>query len=119
MLHMLRDDLFAGARAEFFQVSRGLEIEYDQATHSFIRFDYEGEPIDENRLFSVGVQHYFYDNLGYAFDLALDDLKANRQDRTVTTSCNDVVEEALLSGEYLDAQGAGRIVAHLQDARQA
>ena len=115
LLHMLRDQTLSDGHAEFFQVSHGLEIEYDQASHSFIRFDFEGEPVEDGRLFSVGLQHYFYDNLGDSFDLTLDDLKQNRPCRMVATSCTDIIEEALLTGEYVDAPGKGRIVLHLAD----
>ena len=80
-----------------------------------MRFDYEGEPVDEGRLFSVGLQEYFYNSLGFAFDLALDDLKENRPDRMVATSCANVIEEILMTGEYRDAPGEGRITLHLTD----
>ena len=67
-------------------------------------------------MLSIGLQHYFYDSLGDSFDLTLDDLKKNRLDRMVATSCTDVIEEVLLAGEYLDAKGEGRIVLHLADS---
>lgn len=113
ILHILRDDTLEGRHAEFFQVSEGLEVEYDQASHSLLRFNYEGAPVDEESLFAVGVQHYFFNNLPYSFDLTLDQLQGNRPTRVVATSCNDVIEEVLQTGEYRDASGEGRIVVHL------
>ena len=113
MTYMLRDKTLSGGHGEFFQVSYGLEIEYDQASHSLVRFDYEGSPVKDDLLLLVGLQHYFYENLGDAFDLSLDDLKKNHPARTAATSCADVIEETLLTGEYLDAKGEGRIVVHL------
>lgn len=113
LLHMLRDETLAGAHAEFFQVSHGLEVEYDQAEHALMRLSFNGESVEDDRLLSVGLQRYFYDNLEYSFDLTLDNLRKNRPDRTVATSCADVIEETLLAGEYLDAEGEGRIILHL------
>ena len=88
-------------------------VEYDQASHTLMRFDYEGKPIEDDRLFSVGLQQYFYDNLEYAFDLTLEELAKNRPGRTAGTSCIDVAEEVLLTGEYRDAVGEGRFILHL------
>ncbi|MBR6358139.1 MAG: bifunctional metallophosphatase/5'-nucleotidase, partial [Lachnospiraceae bacterium] len=37
--YMLRDGVFAGEHCEFFQFSKGFVVEYDQATHSILRFE--------------------------------------------------------------------------------
>lgn len=113
LLRMLRDEALAGAHTEFYQLSHGLEVEYDQATHSFLRFDYEGAPINEDRVFSVGLQHFHFTNMEDSFDLKVEDLQANRHDRTVSTSCTDIIEEVLLAGRHQDALGEGRLILHL------
>ena len=113
LVHAMRDDTFAGGHAEFFQVSHGIELEYDQATHAITRFEFEGEPIADGRLFSVGIQQYSLTNIGYMFDLTLDELRENRHERTLATSCAGILEELLLTGEYVDVQGEGRITLHL------
>ena len=28
-----------------------MEVEYDQKTHSFLKFDFEGEPVADDRIF--------------------------------------------------------------------
>ena len=114
-LRFLRDEALAGAHTEFYQLSHGLEVEYDQATHSFIRFDFEGKPIDEERVFSVGLQNFHYTNMPDSFDLTLEELKQNHPDRIVSTSCTDVIEELLLEGSHQDASGEGRLVLHLAE----
>lgn len=115
LMRMLRDEALAGAHTEFYQLSAGLEVEYDQATHSFLKFNFEGEPIDEQRVFSVGLQHFHYTNLQDSFDLTLDELWENHADRVVSTSCTDVIEEVLLAGRHQDASGEGRLVIHLAE----
>ena len=114
-LRFLRDEALAGEHTEFYQLSDGLVVEYDQATHSFVRFDYEGEPIDEERVFSVGLQHFHWTNLKDSFDLTLEELKANHADRIVSTSCTDIIEEVLLTGKHQNATGEGRLILHLVD----
>ena len=113
LLHMLRDEAFAGDHTEFYQLSCGLELEYDQATHALTKFDFEGEPISDERLFTVGLQHYHYLNLEDSFDLTLGELRANKADRIVSTSCTQVIEEMLLAGQHQDAAEEGRLVVHL------
>ena len=111
--HMLRDEVFVGEHCEFYQLSSGLVVEYDQKSHSFVRFDFEGEPIDEDRLFTVGLQHFHYLNIKDSFDITLDELKRNHNDRVVSTSCTQVIEEALLAGQHQNAKGEGRLILHL------
>ena len=115
MLRMLRDEALAGAHTEFYQLSHGLEIEYDQKTHSFMKFDFEGEPIADDRVFSIGLQHYHYQNMDDAFDLTPEDCRKNKKERTVSSSCTQVMEEALINGSHQNAAGTGRLIIHLAD----
>ena len=113
LLHMLRDAAFAGAHTEFYQLSHGLEVEYDQATHSFLRFEFEGAPVDPARIYTVGLQHYHFMNLADSFDVTLDELRANRPARVISTSCNQILEEVLGAGQHQNAIGEGRLILHL------
>lgn len=115
-LRMLRDESFKeGAHTEFYQLSKGLAVEYDQATHSFLRFDFEGEPVDEDKVFTVGLQHFHYINLPDSFDLTIDEVRANKKDRIVSTSCTQIIEEVLTAGQHQNAKGCGRLILHLSD----
>ena len=114
-LRFLRDEAFEGAHTEFYQLSKGLVVEYDQATHSFLRFEFEGEPVDDDRVFSVGLQHFHYTNLEESFGLTRDELKANHADRIVSTSCTQIIEEVLLAGQHQNARGKGRLILHLAE----
>ena len=50
ILRMLRDEALTGAHTEFYQLSAGLEVEYDQKPHSFLKFNFEGEPVADDRI---------------------------------------------------------------------
>ncbi len=113
LLRMLRDEAFAGEHTEFYQLSRGLEVEYDQATHSLLRFNFEGAPVDKERVFSVGLQHFHYLNMVDSFDISLAELRRNHLDRMLATSCTQIIEEVLLSGQHQNASGEGRLILHL------
>ncbi|MBQ7063431.1 MAG: bifunctional metallophosphatase/5'-nucleotidase [Firmicutes bacterium] len=115
LLRMLRDEALAGAHTEFYQLSKGLEVEYDQPTHSFLKFDFEGEPIEDDRVYTVGLQHFHYTNLKDSFDVELKELRKNHRDRVVSTSCTQIIEEALQNGQHQNAKGTGRLIMHLND----
>lgn len=113
LLRMLRDEAFQGDHTEFYQLSKGLEVEYDQATHSFLKFNFEGVPVDEERVYTVGLQHFHYTNMLDSFDLSLDEIRHNHADRMVSTSCTQIIEEMLSAGTHQNASGEGRLILHL------
>ena len=116
---MLRDEALGGAHTEFYQLSRGLVVEYDQPTHSFLRFDFEGEPVDDEKVFTVGLQHFHYLNMKESFDVSIDELRANHADRVISTSCTQIIEEALAATQHQNASGKGRLILHLNDGTVA
>ncbi len=116
---MLRDEALGGAHTEFYQLSHGLVVEYEQPTHSFLRFDFEGEPVDDERVFTVGLQHFHYLNMKESFDVSLDELRANHADRIISTSCTQIIEEALFATQHQNASGKGRLILHLNDGTVA
>ncbi|MBR4404386.1 MAG: bifunctional metallophosphatase/5'-nucleotidase [Clostridiales bacterium] len=115
LLRMLRDEALAGAHTEFYQLSRGLEVEYDQKTHSFIKFNFEGEPVADDRVFTVGLQQFHYKNIEDSFDLTLEEVRENHPDRVVASSCLQIIEETLINGTHQNASGTGRLIIHRED----
>ena len=85
LLRMLRDEALEGAHTEFYQLSKGLEVEYDQKTHTFLKFNFEGEPIDEERIFTVGLEEFHFRNILDGFDISLAELEKNHASREVAT----------------------------------
>ena len=113
IMRMLRDEVWEGAHCEFYQLSKGFLVEYDQATHSLLRFEFEDEPIEDDRVFTVGLQHFHYLNMKDSFDITVDEVRKNRKDRVISTSCTQVIEEALQAGQHQNASGEGRLILHL------
>ena len=110
---MLRDGVFAGEHCEFYQLSKGLLVEYDQATHSYLRFEFEGEPVEDDKVYTVGLQHFHFLNIEKSFDTKLEDVEKNHKSRMVATSCTQIIEEALITGQHQNAKGEGRLILHL------
>ncbi len=115
LLRMLRDEMLEGEHGEFFQLSKGLEVEYDQKTHSYLKFNFEGEPVDEERVFTVGLENFHYKNMSDGFDLKPEELDKNHSSREIATGSANVLEEHLQKGQHQDAKGTGRLIIHLAD----
>ena len=115
IMRMLRDEALAGAHTEFYQLSRGLLVEYDQKTHSFLRFEFEGEPVADDRVFTVGLQHFHYLNMSDSFNVTLEETRKVHVDRVIATSCTQIIEEALQAGQHQNAKGSGRLILHLAE----
>ena len=110
ILYMLRDGVWAGEHCEFYQFSEGLHVVYDRSTHSFEAFDFNGEPIEDDHLYSVGLQMFHYKNVDLAFNVSLDELEKEQKGRVISTSCREVIDEYLSTNQHLDRKVGNRLI---------
>ena len=110
LLYMLRDEIFTGVHCEFYQFSRGLRAEYDRATHSFTSLTLDGEPVEDARRYTVGLQGYHFLNFEEIFRVPMKEIKALGAPRMIATSCKQVLEEYLSARRRLDARTGERII---------
>ena len=115
LLRMLRDEALAGEHTEFYQVSHGLEFEYDEPTHTLLKLSFEGEPVEEKRIYTIGLQDFHYKNLKDSFDLDVEELEREHPRRDIATSCVQVIEETLQRGQHQNAKVEGRMVIHMTE----
>ncbi len=54
-------------------------------------------------------------NMKDSFCLDLEELRKIHRDRVVSTSCTQIIEESLLSGQHQNAKGEGRLIIHLAE----
>jgi 5'-nucleotidase len=109
ILFMLRDEVWDGAHCEFFQFSKGVRVVYDKPNHRFLEFSLHGEPIDEEKLYKIGLQYFFYLNVKDFFSISHEEISQNGKPRKVATSCREVLDEYLSCHQNLDHQISGRI----------
>ena len=112
--HMLREDAFAG-HTEFYQFSRGLHVVYNRNTKEFEAFDFNGRPIEEEHIYTVGVQAYHFQNLKEFLDVTLEECEANAPSRTLSTSARDVLKEYLMKHSNLNTHVEGRLVVKFEE----
>lgn len=113
LLYMLRDEVWEGVHCEFYQLSEGMKAVYDQATHSFTEFSLNGEPIEDDRLYTIGLQNFHYMNMGDIFDINTAEVEANRKSRVVSSSCIEILEEYMNAHPHIDRKGEGRLILNL------
>ncbi len=105
--YMQRDEAFTG-HTEYYQFSKGVEIIYSKSKHDFEKFEYMGEELKDDRLYSIGLQTFHYNNFELAFGFNSDEVAANRKPRVIATSCFQIVEEYMSAHRKMSAKVEGR-----------
>ena len=70
---------------------------------------FENQPIDDKRLYKVGLQRFHMQNMEDNLAITPDEVSANRKPRIVATSCRDILDEYLSTHQHLDRQIDGRL----------
>ena len=109
LAHVLREETLSGGHGEFYQFSGGLRVTYDRAGRAFTRFEFEGQPLADDRVLRVGMQEYHYKNFDAFFGLPRSEL-ADGKGVVAATSLQDVLEEYLSSHHQPDGEVEGRLV---------
>ena len=109
LLHMMRDEVWAGEHSEFYQLSKGMKVVYDRTQSKMLEFSFEGQPITDDQLFKVGLQKFHYLNFHNFFNVPIAEVEAAHKTVVVATSTRDVLEEYLLNHQHLDREIDGRL----------
>ncbi len=107
--HILRDDAFEG-HTEFYQYSDGVEIKYNKARRELISFNFCGEPLDDNKVYTLGLQKFHYTNLEDFLGITDAEVERNGGVKVIATSVRNILEEYLSTHQNLDSSIKGRLV---------
>lgn len=108
--HILRDEAFQGEHTEFYQFSHGTHIVWSRSEQAFRTLTLDGEALYAERLYTVAVQKYHYNNLKPFLNITLEEVEKNGKIRVLSTSARDVVEEYLTVNQHLSREVEGRLV---------
>ena len=108
--YVFRDEMLAGGHTEFYQVSRGLRMVFDRQAGDFSALTLEQRPIQDKRIYTVGLQGYHYENFADCFGFPVEEVFQNGKSRMLTTSLLDVLVERLSAACMMNAQIEGRIL---------
>ncbi len=106
--HMLREESFTG-KTEFYQVSKSLRMIYSRSRKKFDEFLFMKDPLEEDRLLTIALQGFHYDNFQEFLGLPLKEVECHQKSRTISSSALDILEEAFSTVAGLDARIEGRI----------
>ena len=107
---MLRDEVWEGSHCEFFQFSHGMRVVYDRSTRTIKEFSLHGAPIEDETVYKIGLQYYFYLNMRDFFSVTHEEIEENGKPRRVATSCREVLDEYLSCHQNLDRPTDGRLI---------
>ena len=74
-----------------------------------LEFTFDGEPLNEDRIFKIGVQKYHYSNFTEFFGVPIEEVEAIQKGRVVATSTREILEEYLMANQHLDHEIDGRL----------
>ena len=108
--HILREEAFQGEHTEFYQFSHGMRIVWSRSAQAFRELTLDGEELHAERLYSIAMQKYHYNNLKPFLDITLEEAEENGKTRVLSTSARDVVEEYMTVNQHLGRMVEGRLV---------
>ena len=107
--HILREDAFLGT-TEYYQLSSGIKIVYSRKGKELREISYNGEEVDDHRLFTLGLQNFHYLNMTDFLNLNPEEVAKNQRPRILSTSSLDIMVEYLSSHHKLDYHFDERVV---------
>ena len=108
--YMVRDEVWEGVHNEFYQLSSGMRVVYDRATHEFLKFDLKGKPVEDDKIYKIGLQQFHFNNLEDFFNISFDEISENAKPVVVATSCLGIFDEYMSNHQNLDREITGRLV---------
>ena len=93
--HIFRPGTLEDDHAEFYQFSRGMKVVVSLSERRVTEMAYDGTPIDDDRLFRVGIQTYHYKNMEEFLGISEAEAVQNAPVKTLATSTLDVLDENL------------------------
>lgn len=100
--HIFRPEAMAeGAHSEFYQYSSGFSFKYHESEGTVTDIEFEGSPIDDSRLFNVGLHDFHYNNMEEFLSVSEDEVKHNKFPRVVSTNTVSLLDEWLSRKELV------------------
>ncbi len=93
--HIFREEAFAGEHTEMYQYSRGMGIVSSLKERRVLEITYEGNPIDDDRIFRIGLQDYHFNNMEDTFGITFEEANAIEPTKVVATKSVTVFDEYL------------------------
>ncbi len=106
--HWMRPENRTG-EGECYQVNAGVRAVYSESAHRLEELWVSGQPVQEDRLYTVGLQGYQANNSKAYLDVTLEELMAGGRAKVVATNIQDLVLEYLREHQNMHRDIEGRL----------
>lgn len=109
MLHVLKNaPVDGGGHGEYYQLSKGFKFTYSKSLGVLTEADFRGKAIEDEEVFSVGIEGYHADNLKEFMNIDPETVKERFAWRTVTGNIRTALEEYMRGHVHIYARLEGR-----------
>jgi len=107
--HIMRLDNRDG-EGECYQVNGALRAVYDDKVSGLESISVNGEPVGDNRLYTVAIQGYHFNNSQDYLGITNEEFLESGKHKVITTSAQEVLEEFLRNNQNISSEIEGRLV---------
>ena len=101
LLYIYRDEAWIGNHTEFYQLSKGMRVKYSKSQHKLLECKLDGEDIQDDKIYTVGIQEFHYNNLEDFMGVTPEEVEANCEVKTLTTSDVQTLLEYFNNNKHL------------------
>ena len=109
LLYIYRDEAWLGDHTEFYQLSKGMHVVYSKSRHELITCELNGEEIQDDKIYVVGLQEFHYNNLPEFLDLTYPEVQKNGKPFILTTSDVATLLEYFDNNKHIGFDLEGRL----------
>ena len=86
LLFIYRDEAWLGNHTEFYQLPKTVHCVYSKSKHEILELEVRDEPVEDDKIYSVGIQEFHYNNLKEFFNVSQEEVMKNGEVKVLTTS---------------------------------
>ncbi|MEO1560698.1 MAG: bifunctional UDP-sugar hydrolase/5'-nucleotidase [Cyanobacteria bacterium J06632_19] len=105
--HVMRAENRIAGESNYFQVNKGVECVYSDAEKKVVSLKVNGKPVEDNAVYSLCVQEYHLRNSVESLNITYEELTKLGNEKVLTTSAQDVMEEYFGSHQNLNSHVEG------------
>ncbi len=107
--HIMRPENRDG-EGECYQVNGKIRAVYNDIAHDLFSLEFEGQPVEDERKYSIGLIGYHVSNSAANLDITNEELTIHGKSKVVATSVPEVLEEYLKYHQNIGCHVEGRLV---------
>jgi 5'-nucleotidase len=107
--HIMRPENRDG-EGECYQVNAKIHAVYNDIAHDLYSLEFEGQPVDDDHKYSIGLIGYHIANSSVFLDITNEELLIHGKSKVIATSVPEVLEEYLKNHQNIGRRVEGRLI---------